>query len=304
MTLAGWTPTEVRAGPVIRWCFTDGLDFTDPFFDESIERSLRDPFRLLFWRETDMAALAQFAAESPGLAPAGFIFHSSRCGSTLLTQMLAGLASTLVMSEPGPIDAVLRLEGSAADRVDWVRWVVSALGQPRRPSQTGFVVKFDAWSILQLPVILRAFPDTPCVFVYRDPVEVVSSQLGRRGYHMIPGTLPPEWFGMSPSEVTSVRPEEYCAAVLRRLCEVAVESGLRVVNYRDLPGAVTETIAPLFGIDPDPAVFTRVAGRDAKNPFVPFVATPRPLAPAARAMVEARVGPAYEALERVRLGQS
>ena len=77
-SLQGWTPIAVKwvdRRPLIRWCFTEGIEFTDPFFDQTIDRCLLDPFRLLFWRESDIGSLGELAGASPGLEPAGFIFH-------------------------------------------------------------------------------------------------------------------------------------------------------------------------------------------------------------------------------------
>lgn len=322
MSLAGWTPMEVSwadSRPMIRWCFTEGIDFTDPFFTQTIDRCGLDPFRLLFWRLTDVGALAEFAATSPGLTPAGFIFHTSRCGSTLLTQMFAGLPTALVVSEPGPVDTLLKAQLTYpnlcdAEIVDWFRWMTSALGQPRNPAQTRFVVKLDAWAILYWPLIRRSFPDTPCVFVYRDPVEVIVSHLGQRGYHMIPGTLPPAWFGLSPEQAVSLRPEQYCAAVLARLCQSTLgpagDGFLQLIHYDTLPGAVPDLIAPRFGFDGGPserAVFGGVAEWDAKNPAVPFVADAanklRRATPEVRDAVDEWVSPVYAQLETLRRGR-
>jgi hypothetical protein len=316
--LQGWTPIAVDWGgarPAIRWCYTEGVEFTDPFFDQTIDHCLRDPFRLLFWRETGFESLAEFASASPGLQPAGFVFHMSRCGSTLLAQMFARLPRALVMSEPPPIDAVLRsrsVRSDTGDRelVDWLRWMVSALGQPRRLEQRAFVVKLDAWAILKFPLIRMAFPDAACVFVFRDPVEVLVSQLDHRGYHMIPGSLPPGWLGLSADEGQSLSPEQYCAAVLAALCESALSAArarqLTLIEYGTLPSAAVDIVAPLFGIDvgaSERALFAGVAERNAKNPAIPFVADEvekrRRASPAIRAAVDARVGAVYEALENL-----
>ncbi|MDQ6777388.1 MAG: sulfotransferase [Actinomycetota bacterium] len=317
--LQGWTPTAVEwagARPAIRWCFTEGVEFTDPFFEQTIDRCLRDPFRLLFWRETGLESLAEFASASPGLPPVGFILHMSRCGSTLLAQMFARLPGVLVMSEPPSIDALLRSrsprpETGDRDLVDWLRWMMSALGQPRQAGQRAFVVKLDAWAIFDLPLIRMAFPDAAYVFVYRDPVEVLVSQLDRRGYHMIPGALPPDWFGFSADEVHAVSPEQYCAAVLAALCENALRAArageLTLIEYRTLPAAVPDIVAPVFGIDigsAERALLAGVAESNAKNPLIPFVADGvekrRRASPAVRAAVDVRLGAVYESLETLR----
>src|SRR5579859_7781015 len=168
--LAGWSPTQVRwidDRPVVRWRYTEGVDFTDPFFHQTMDRCVRHPFRLLFWRDTPIEALAEFAAQSPGLEPSGFIFHMSRCGSTLMSQMFASLEHVLVLSEPAPADQVLRAQTACATVTDaavvrWLQGMMSALGQPRTAGQTRLVVKLDAWAILQYSVIREAFPATPC----------------------------------------------------------------------------------------------------------------------------------------------
>ncbi len=317
--LRGWTPTEFRLDrgqPAIRWRYTEGVDFSEPFFDDTIRRCLKDPFRLLFWRQTGIESLAEFADSSPGLAPAGFIFHMSRCGSTLVTQALGRCTSVLCLSEPGPLDSVLRAGSSSrsvpdGQRREWAQLVMSALGQPRREDQTRFVVKLDAWATVHLPLIMEAFPATPAIFVYRDPVEVMVSHLGRRGFHTVPGTLPPEWFGLAQTELGSITPEQYIARVLAQLCADVVpfaRSGqVRLMEYRSLPTAVYEDIAPLFAISVSEQERQAMAERvrwNAKNPAVTFESDAEPKQRSATAQVRAAatevVGPYYQALEGLR----
>ncbi|MDQ1369376.1 MAG: hypothetical protein QOF20_1729 [Acidimicrobiaceae bacterium] len=317
--LRGWTPIRMSwrgRDPLVDWCYTQGIDFVDPFFDQSVWCCLDEPFRLLFQRHTTLDALADLAAARPGLMPSGLVFHTSRCGSTLVTQMLARLPSVLVMAEPGPLESVLAARSVAPDlsedqRADWFLWMVSALGQPRRPEHVHYVIKFDAWAVLQLPFIRSLFPDTPAIFLYRDPIEVLVSQAGHRGYHMIPGCLPPELLGLHPAEATSMAPERYMATVLNRLLESVVASPEKgrptLVHYRQLPGAVTDTIAPLFGIDLGPdgrTVVLEVADQDAKNPSLPWVDDSedkrRRATDALRLDVRQLVDPLYDDLERLR----
>ena len=189
--------------------------------------------------------------------------------------MLAALPDTVVLSEPGPVDTMLR-----AGHVDWVRWMVAALGRGRAEARP-YVIKLDAWAVLSLPIIRKAFPDVPLVFLYRDPVEVLVSQAGHRGYHMVPGCLPPELLGLTIAEVGAMNPDEYLAVVLGRLLEAVAngnfnaETAPLLVEYRDLPVAVPDRIAPHFGIEVSAADRSRMletAKRDAKNSRLPFVA--------------------------------
>jgi hypothetical protein len=305
-----WTPIRVSndGSDIVDWCRTDGIDFTDPFFDQSVLTALRDPFRLLFRRSTSMLELATSAPG--GLEPSGFIFHLSRCGSTLVSQLLAALPSVLVMSEPGPVDSAMRTAPGAprlddASQARVLRGMVAALGQPGSSDHRHYVVKLDAWALLWLPLIRAAFPATPWALVYRDPLEILVSQSRRIGYHMIPSTLTPDELGIDASGITSEATlQEYGAAVLGRLLECAVagmaDGPALLVDYRELPDAITTRVAPWFGIDIDDGSSERLlalAARDAKNeatPFEPDTAAKRIAATPAQWDLAKRLQPLYE----------
>jgi hypothetical protein len=320
----GWTPVRISwtAGEAaVDWCYTAGVAFNDPFFDQTVQRCLRQPFRLLFRHRTPLETLAQVATGGDPLPLAGLLFHSSRCGSTLVSQMLGCLPSVLVLSEPGPLHSVLSpgTEGPAfpseQQRVEWLRWTVGALGQRRSPEQRYLVIKLDAWAVLDLHLILRAFPGTPWVFLYREPVEVLVSQLGHRGYHMVPGTLSPAQLGLDGEDLAAMGPVEYPARVLAALLKAVAVNRAHLdpllVNYRELPGAVAERIAPAFGLPVgnagDRTRLDEVAGRDAKNPCLAFEddhdAKHRAATGELLEAVEHWVAPHYGRLERARQAQ-
>lgn len=243
--LRGWTPIRLGgtvAAPIVDWCHTEGERFEDPFFDQSIERCLRRPFNLLFRHQTAVESLGQVAAAGDALPLAGLVFHCSRCGSTLVSQMLARVASVRVMAEPGPLHSVLSVLSAHPDiseerRRDWLRWTIAALGRSRRPEQRHLVIKLDAWAVLSLPMILEAFPATPWIFVYRDPVEVMVSHLGHRGYHMIPGTLAPELIGVDAGEAAGLAPEQYLARVLAALLHAGAKATTPVASALPHPAS-------------------------------------------------------------------
>ena len=81
-------------------------------------RVYREPFNLAFRRQTTLDDLGQMDAERGSMRPAGLIFHMSRCGSTLVGQMLAALENTVVLSEAGPIDRVLGASSRDASITD------------------------------------------------------------------------------------------------------------------------------------------------------------------------------------------
>ncbi len=107
----GWVPIQLhRAGAeaFIDWCWLGADRFTDPFFENTIDLAQSKPFNRLFTHRTPIAELGEWYEESPGLMPSGFIFHMSRCGSTLVSQMLAALPENLVISEAAPLDRLAR----------------------------------------------------------------------------------------------------------------------------------------------------------------------------------------------------
>ncbi|MEP6819613.1 MAG: sulfotransferase [bacterium] len=316
--VAGWLPIRIywsEGQPMVDWCQPGKERFVDSFFDETIERCLSDPFNLLFRQQTPIAVLGQRSEVSPGLDPAGFIFHMSRSGSTLISQLLAALPRNIVISEAPPIDATLRAHFKSAEvtdeqRITWLRWLLSALSQPRSGEQKLFV-KFDAWHILDLPLIRRAFPRVPWIFVYRDPVEVMVSQLAHRGAHTIPGVIAPSSFGMNPDQIWTIEPEEYCARVLAALCQAALQhhgSGGLLVNYRQLPEIVWTSLAEFFGIDFSDAEVETMKDktkRHAKNPAVVFqndsVDKRRKATEKVLDVINTWIGPVYRELEAARL---
>ena len=282
--LLGWTPVRVGwkdAGPVVDWCHTEGVAFSEPFFAETVQRCLQSPFRLLFRQETGMEDVGRFVAAHPGLAPTGFIFHMSRCGSTLIAQMLAAVPEHLVLSEPGPLDSVLRAPAASAVAADqrgtWLRWMVAALGQGRG-SQRALFVKFDAWSVTELALVRRTFPDVPWLFVFRDPVEVLVSHARRLGAHVIPGALPAAALGLATdSECRAVPLVEHAARVLARICEQALEWTpdplATFVDHDSLPGFVLDDLLAAWSVPVSSAGLRRMAAaarRNAKNPYVEF----------------------------------
>lgn len=320
--LDGWLPirTYAEAGGLrVEWAHLGERRLMDPFFDETIERRLRHPFALLFRHQTSMAQLLERQVQRPGLAPAGFVFHMSRCGSTLISQMLAALPWSVVLSEPGPVDGVLRahleLPGQEAEetRIAWLRAMVAALGQPRAGGERALFLKLDAWHVLHLPLIERAFPGVPWVFLYREPGEVMASHLGHRGAHMLPGVLEPGRVGLRAEQLPDMALEEYGARVLGRILEAGLSgvqgarSPARLVNYTELPAALPTLLQEHFGLRlgaEDLALLAAAGARSAKNPVMTFeddrAEKARRLTPAAREAAERFIQPAYARLESLR----
>jgi hypothetical protein len=264
---AGWLPVAIQiqhGRPFAEWVYFGSRPFTEPFFENTVRAALQNPFARAFRHRAPLR-------ERPGMTPAGFIFHMSRCGSTLISQTLASLPRAIMISEASPIDSAVR-----ANNVEWLRWTFQALGQRRR-EESHYFVKLDAWHIHNLPSFREAFPDTPWIFVYRDPVEVLISQVRKPGMLALPGALDPEALAMSLTDMTSLGREEWCARVLAGFCSSAMafqdDPQALFIDYRELPGAVWGAIAKHFSLafsSEDLSRMHRAANLDAKSPTHTF----------------------------------
>jgi hypothetical protein len=312
---SGWLPARsvpTGAAPAFDWAWFGANRLDAPFFEESVRHFAARPFSTMFRTRTSLQALIDGVDDGEGAMgpdPSGFIHHMSRCGSTLVAQMLAADPAHVVLSEPEPLDAVLRWaigsDAPIAPQVAAVRAVVAALGRGRTGASPLFV-KLDSWHTAALPLLRAAFPRTPWIFLYRNPVEVLVSQMRQRGPHTLAGALPSDLVGLADGE--TIDPECYVARVVARFSQAVLEhwalGGGMLVDYAELPAAVTERIAPHFGLTlgaRERAAMAAAALPDAKArdlPFVSDVAEKRQAAsPAIHAAAQAIIGPAYDRLD-------
>ncbi|MCA6365083.1 MAG: hypothetical protein IM638_18780 [Bacteroidetes bacterium] len=178
-----WLPEE----GLLRWMRFDERPFTEPFFDETLVRN-----RLLFEanRQKRQSAttpqwLMQYAAAAA--PPDLLIFHVSRCGSTLLAQLLGGDADTQVLAEVPLLDQLLML-AAANGQPESLELVRAAAHLLRRGKQR-LIVKTDCWHLLHYPLLRRIWPDTPAVVLFRHPAEILRSHRKQPGMHTVPGFL-------------------------------------------------------------------------------------------------------------------
>ena len=276
-----WLPVAVGAAPegiAVDWAWVGPEPLRASFYEDEIRRASALPFNRAFRYRTRLDDLVAHAGDIEGRKPDGFIFHMSRCGSTLVAQMLASLPDAIVISEAAPIDTVVQRgrcgEPDVATQV--LRVIITAFGRKRTGDERRYVVKLDAWHSLALPLFRRAFPDVPWVFLYRDPVEVLVSQMRQRGMQMVPSYFPPSFYGIADADCSLN--EDYYARVLAAVCRAAIDhaalGGGLFLNYDRLPEAVLAKILPHFAIvatEDERKAMRDAARRNAKAPSFGFV---------------------------------
>jgi hypothetical protein len=314
-----WLPVGAAALPgegiVVDWAHFGEAPLDDPFFSQSATCARARPFNRLFAWRTGLGDFIDSAQIGDGPLPSGFVFHLSRCGSTLVSRMLGALPGATSVSEPVPLDLIVQcaLAGgwSEAERLAAVRAMVGAYGRRARRSGGPFFLKLDAWHTLALTLLRAAFPGVPWLFLYRDPVEVLVSHAAQAGVHTVPQLMNPAFFGIE--DAMRLAPIDYAARALGRIAEAAADhydlGGGLLINYSQLPEAVAAAILPHFGIYPcaaEGAALAAAAGQDAKTPhqaFLPDGERKRAAAGAAvKEAAERHLRPVYDRLEALRTG--
>ena len=257
----------VDGRPGLTWMDMSDVELKEPFFQQTVDR-VRDEEP---WRDaglfTQFDALLQLDQVLPRVQPSGFIFHSSRCGSTLVANVCRALDNAIVVSEANPIDKlVARFITDGGDPVKeslysvLLRAVVNALAYSNSGNTSHVFVKFSCCGVSQLERIRRIWPAVPWIFLYRDPVETIVSNR----------TTVPAWLldedhrilahitGTTPAAVAEVSLEERCARSIGSFYStahgVANDHGM-LLNYNQI--SVTN-ILDFFNVSPSAEELERI----------------------------------------------
>lgn len=315
---AGWTPVSLNPDgpqPSIDWGDLRRIRFTEPFFDQTVARWAggSPPPALI---RTDLAALGVLDA-CPSLDPAVLIFHLSRCGSTLLSRLLAQVPGTLTVAEPSPINDLLLADVAGPDetaQAALLRLMVRALGRRRFGDEQRYVLKLSSWNVRRADLFRRAFPGVPIVWVQRTPAEIMASLLADPPAWLKPSSAPvlaPLLFGIAADEARRLSPDAYCARTLATLLQAAgrlpEDGAALIVDYADLPGAAWTSVADFLKLSLDPATQARLADEArfyskaaAPRLFTGDAAERRAIARSVQALAAEWLDPLYRALDQRR----
>lgn len=167
----------------IYWCLPLG-HATEPFYDQYIERCRGQLLNQLITPQTALKSLIDGPVTNTPLQPAGFIFHLSRCGSTLVSGCLAELDNTCVLSE-SPLLTELLLDDSLDEKIkqQLLPQFIHLQGITSS-DRHNIITKWNAWDIFFWPLIRSLYPQVPVLFLVRDPVEILASHQRSAGRHM------------------------------------------------------------------------------------------------------------------------
>ncbi|WP_405526433.1 hypothetical protein OG426_28980 [Streptomyces canus] len=157
-----------------------GEAFTEPFMIDTIERRLRErprPFALAGeWQE-----VCDVLQDQPSLSLRGMIFHTGRCGSTLMANAFSAMPQAMTLKESPFLSATAAKAMSADSDLTMTHELLQALQRnclpPTNAEQRYQIWKFASWNILADPVWSAAFPDSARVFMWRPCAEVMASEI-------------------------------------------------------------------------------------------------------------------------------
>ena len=301
-----YTPIAVQflPEPLITWADLRGVRFDAPFFRETLSGLSTD-------RVVALTGMDELRAldDRPAIAPGLLVFQVSRCGSTLLSQMLAAVSTNIVISEASVINDVLLSPLAPADKSELLRLVVRALGRNREVDVQHLIVKFSSWNVLFAEIIDQAFPATPMIWLQRDPIHVVASHADQPAGWMAwrdTGAPALSMFGLTAPQARAMSPGQFRLHVIEALYRFAEEARLpwQVTDYAELPAAAWQKIAPHARLAMDAGDAERMRARSqfaSKDParlsFVPRDRTAA-LSDRERQVIADRIAPLYRRIGR------
>ena len=259
----GWMPAKIHwqgNRPLVEWWDLRTCNFREPFFRQSLQHlhpDLHNPSAVL----TTMETLASRARQTRGLPLRGFIFHMTRCGSTLVSRSLGHLPTARALGQPDFVVDLLDppVEVPRAQRIAWLRDLVTLLAaSPAHAPQKHLVIRWTSILSIKLQFFREAFPGVKWLFVYRNPLEVLVSVLRAPTLFMRMRQDPDwgaRWLGMARETVRRMDDRVYAAQFLQAMCRPVIDGHdsfnageMIALDYQRLPHAIWERVLPHFGI--------------------------------------------------------
>lgn len=198
-------------------------------------------------------------------AAAGFIFHTSHCGSTLLGKMVAAIPRHLVLSEPGAVSTLLdgvgdRLGPDLSPYLPTLQSTLRATATWMAQTADRFFIKFFSQSVHQIQLVRQAAPGVPEIFLYRDPLEVVMGNLRDPTQSWI-------WLekhtGLPLSEALERSVAELFARGVGRIMEAMLKhagQSTLLMNYSEIGHHTPRVLLDFFGIPASDGLVREMAG--------------------------------------------
>ncbi len=300
--LRGWIPTKLIIDKEViacKWTYTKDFSFNLPFFDEAIQIFNKLPQNSTIYKVySTIELLPEWSREIPTIPPAALIFHVSRCGSTLISQILGLNQQHISLSEVPLFDEILHFLDAA----------IKFYGANRNLNEERLFIKTDSWHLYFYQQYRKLFPNTPFIILYRQPGEVLDSNKRKKGIQGVPGMVEPTLLGLDANAPYFHHTDTYMPMVLEKFFEAILDIANNdrhtlLVNYNEGPMVIAERIIGFCGINADEEERMLIAQRtqhDAKYPYKKYQELNASNNDSANA---ARLLELYRQVDTLRLGQ-
>jgi len=244
----GWYPVDLKYNedqPIVYFAKKQGARFSKAFFKEEFHGAQEQTSMPLDSLSIDL--------DSRKIRPIHMVFHTSRCGSTLLTRMLNEIPDLRVFSEPLALNELLSSPVAVSPELfaSRLRKIIYLLDLATPAEYSELLVKWGSWSVLCWESIVSIVPPASMMFIWRDPVEVAVSILEK----------PPLWlqknalakiFERYAVDLMPDHPGADAESTVRIVAAMlkagkAMPEGTLKVNYKSLPEYVFTHLCPHIG---------------------------------------------------------
>ncbi|NCD70233.1 sulfotransferase family protein [Mucilaginibacter agri] len=259
--ITNWLPYNLNAtdGYSCKWVYTDKIEYTEPFFSETIGRCFSHTFNSSKFKSySDINVLPEWVSSLNCVAPTAFIFHVSRCGSTLISQLLGLSNRHIVLAEVTFIDEMLRLTKTNTlipefDTEQLLQAAIAIYGQNRSGLKERLFIKADSWHIHFMPLLRKLYPQVPFILLYRRPDEVIRSHQKLRGMQAVPGVVPNEFLGIDPNSTSATDLDGHMAKVLESYFSAFIRESQRdprtlLLNYNEGIMSIMQSFCNFTGV--------------------------------------------------------
>ncbi len=287
--LKNWVPEKILIDDrelIFKCLCCSDLPFTEPFFDDTLRKfRTLDLNRKQYKCFVGAEMINEWAGNIDFVPPTAFIFHVSRCGSTLVSQSLGLNNEFISLSEVPVLDQILRLTVSNDEEVkgkaeQLFKSLVKIYGAQRTGVENKLFIKTDCWHLMFYKQLRSLYPTTPFIIMYRQPAAVIESNKRSKGIQCIHSYVPPEIYGMEGKlKSDDLVPDNYFKIALeqffRAIIEIAAnENQVLLLNYNEGIPALMSKIAGYTGLSFSGEFESKILKRSAyhaKNPDEEFV---------------------------------
>eukprot|EP00042_Codosiga_hollandica_P042167 m.383977 g.383977 ORF g.383977 m.383977 type:complete len:758 (+) comp56262_c1_seq1:166-2439(+) len=205
-------------------------------------------------------SLSTLSPVFPARTPAGLVFHQSRCGSTLAANMLVSMQRAMVHSECAILPKILQCPSCSEERkIYLLRTIVNAMGNSATYDR--LFLKLQSTLTQEIDIVLKAFPATPWIFLFRDPNEILASYVEDATSNVLhcertraaPSQALVTFLSEhASSSLVKASSTEFCSAYFHVLASKALDAARhqhhsnlgRLVDYHNLSYTLTHEIIP------------------------------------------------------------